>query len=218
MSVRIRGTSASVAGRISRSIAASSAALHPDADEGFGDLDGIRRSPFEQVVRHAPVSYAVILDPDPPDVGSRLASRLQRRGETVRVAGEDDAGRLAQDFENFGQTDIAARLDVDALGVAGVDGDAYGGREDGEVGHREDLARLLPHLLLLGGADILPYPADERYGVADNGLREGVLPAVLERLDAATGCGGDRLVGGDYHLLDTELADQGCERDYHLDR
>src|SRR5918992_6331747 len=102
MNVRIRGTSASVAGRISGSIAASLAPLHPRPDEGLGYLHGVGRGAFEQVVRYAPVLDHVPLDPDPPDIHSLLARGLQRRGEVVGVAREDDARRLAQDLENFG--------------------------------------------------------------------------------------------------------------------
>src|SRR5918999_528368 len=123
MSERMSGTSPSVAVRISSS-GIRNVLLDSRPHKGLRYLHGIGRGSLEQVVRDAPVADGAVLDPYPANVYSLLPRRLQRRREVRGVSAEDDAGGPTQDFENLGQTYIALGLDVDALGVAGVDGDA----------------------------------------------------------------------------------------------
>src|SRR3990170_2258758 len=91
MKERIRGTSSSEAARMRTSPTPAAEGLGAgvgDADEGLGDLDGVRRRTLEQVVGDAPVLDRVPFHPNPPDVRTRLASDLQRRRIVRRVARE----------------------------------------------------------------------------------------------------------------------------------
>src|SRR5919112_240808 len=212
---RIRGTSSSVALRTSNPHPRGR--LDPRADKRLGDLDGVGRRPLEQVVRYAPVLHDVSGDPQPPHVYPGIPSVLQWRREIFRVAGERHAGRAGQYFAHLLQRGLPLELDVDALGMAGVDGYAAGGRVDFEVGEIHDLARLPYHLGLLGGPSILPNRTDKGDGVAVDGLRVDVLAPVLERVHPAASRPRDRLIGRNDDLLDAELAGQRRERYHHLD-
>src|ERR687897_751325 len=98
-----------------------------------------------------------------------------------------------------------------------MDGDANRRREHRKVGQREDLSRLLLHLLLLRRVPVLAHAPDERYGVADYRFREGILSTVLQGFDPAAPHARDGLVGRDDHLLQAELADYGSKGNDQLD-
>ena len=61
----------------------AAAALNPRTDESLGNLHGVGRRAFEQVIRHAPVAYGMLLNAYPSDVGAGLAGDLERRREVV---------------------------------------------------------------------------------------------------------------------------------------
>src|SRR5215207_6179407 len=182
--VRIRGTSSADASLTSFTLG-KFLRLRVGAYERLGDLDGVGRRTLEQVVRDAPVLHDPPRDPHPPHVNSRIPGVLQRGRESVRITGEGDARRVGKCFAHFLQRDIPFELDVDALGMAGVHGDADRGRVDFEVGEDHDLARLPDHLGLLGGPPVLPDRPDQGNGVTVDGLGIDVLTPVLERIHPA---------------------------------
>src|SRR5215204_5079751 len=187
-----------------------------DSDERLGDLDGVGRRALEQVVCYAPVLDHTPLHAHPPDVGSFLSGDLERRREVGWILGEPDAGRGPQRLEHLRKLYLTLRFDVDALGVAGVDWNPDGGGEDRKAGQREDLAGLLPHLGLFVRVAVVADAPDLGYGVPHDGPGKSVLPTILQRLDAATSGAGDRLIRGDYNLLQAELAGERRQRNDHL--
>ncbi len=123
-----------------------------------------------------------------------------------------------EDLQDLRQRDFLLRLDVDALSVSGMNGDANGRREDGEARQGENLTGLLLHLLLLRRVPALVYAPDKRDGVPNDGLGKGVLAAILQGLNPATAGTRDRLVGRNDYPLQAKLAGYGGQRYDQLNR
>ena len=92
-------------------------------DQAFGDLDGVERRAFAQIVGDDPHREAILdrgVLANAADVGGVLARRLIGRHIATRLMRIDDqaARRIAQDVARLVGRDLILELDVDGLGMA----------------------------------------------------------------------------------------------------
>ena len=136
----------------------------------FGDLDGVGRRPFSQVVADAPEREAVRVGEVFPDAADedKVAAGA---GAGHRVAAlyffvhDFDAGERREEFLCLFDRDRAFGFDEDRFAVAVGDRDAHARRADHDRLVTENLASLVDHLHLFAGVALFLEAADLRDGV-----------------------------------------------------
>ena len=119
-------------------------------DEDFGDLDGIERRPFAEIVGDDPHVEAMWdggVAADAADIDRIFAGRFGRGHIALvgAVVDDRDAGRLAQHCARPLLAEGPFEFDIDRLPMADENGDAHASRGHCDVGV-EDLSRLGRHL------------------------------------------------------------------------
>jgi len=97
--------------------------LNVIANQNLGDLDGIERRAFAQVVRYNPEIEAVgdrIILANSADVSGVFTGRIDRHRIDIlfRGVGQDDTGRFAQNLFRFRRRKFHHGFYVDGLRVA----------------------------------------------------------------------------------------------------
>ena len=199
----------------------------------FGDLDGVGRRPFSQVVADAPEREAVRVGEVFPDAADedKVAAGA---GAGHRVAAlyffvhDFDAGERREEFLCLFDRDRAFGFDEDRFAVAVGDRDAHARRADHDRLVTENLASLVDHLHLFAGVALFLEAADLRDGVERDrrlerllfvgGLIESRSCRAVEIVRSGETRAADCLVGADDHAADSGCVVERLQRESHLCR